>query len=156
MHPPRKKTKPAYTVLLNENNRQMSGTLVMVTSPWMSIQYFGLSKHRQRVGGVGGGAKAWERGLPTFPLTHLHQTRLSNLKEEVLVFLIFLVIDYIDLYSLAGKEREGEREELQREACRECRLDKGKNTSRHASTNTQLTNKKTRWRGCSMAFTRFQ
>lgn len=33
---------------------------------------------------------------PTFLLTHLHQAGLSNLKEEGLVFLILLIINYLD------------------------------------------------------------
>lgn len=49
------------------------------------------------------GPTGWEKlggcapkQLPTFLLTHLHQAGFSNFKEEGLVFLIFLIINYLD------------------------------------------------------------
>lgn len=52
---------------------------------------------------------------PTFTLTHVHQAWLPDLEVEDLVFLIFLIIDYFDLYSFAETENKrievaGERE----------------------------------------------
>lgn len=55
---------------------------------------------------TGGRATAQEGDTPTFPLTHLQQPRLADLKEEVLVFLIFLIVNYIDLNSFAEIEKE--------------------------------------------------
>lgn len=42
---------------------------------------------------------------PTFLLTHLHQAGLSNLKEEGLVFLILLIINYLDCNCFAETEK---------------------------------------------------
>lgn len=55
---------------------------------------------------TGGGATAQGGDAPTFPLTHLQQPRLADLEEEVLVFLIFLIVNYIDLNNLAAIEKE--------------------------------------------------
>lgn len=49
-------------------------------------------------------AQPWSSS-PTFLLTHLHQAGLSNLKEEGLVFLILLIINYLDWYCFAETEK---------------------------------------------------
>lgn len=49
-------------------------------------------------------AQPWSSS-PTFLLTHLHQAGLSNLKEEGLVFLILLIINYLDWYCFAEIEK---------------------------------------------------
>lgn len=64
-----------------------------------------LDQQRLKVVSDGGGVTAQEGDAPTFPLTHLQQPRLSDLEEEVLVFLIFFIIDYIDLNIFAETEK---------------------------------------------------
>lgn len=53
---------------------------------------------------------------PTFLLTHLHQSRLSDLQEEVLVLFVLFVIDNIDLNRLTEEEKK---RQIQREKKRE-------------------------------------
>uniref|UniRef100_A0A0E9RN26 Uncharacterized protein n=1 Tax=Anguilla anguilla TaxID=7936 RepID=A0A0E9RN26_ANGAN len=62
---------------------------------------------------------------PTFLLTHLHQTGLPDLEEEVFVFLVLLVINYFDLYNFAETEkREREKEERLQERKTTAKQDK--------------------------------
>lgn len=62
----------------------------------------------------GGGVTAQGGHTPTFPLTHLQQTGLTHLQEEVLVFLIFFIINYVDLNSFAGNRQKGWKQEERR------------------------------------------
>lgn len=62
--------------------------------------------HTQARRGGGYGVTPQGGAGPTFPFTHLEQPRHSQLQEEVLVFLVFLVINNIDHNRFTGNRNK--------------------------------------------------
>lgn len=61
------------------------------------------------------GGQSWEtvKDRGTFLQTHVYHSRLSQLQEEVLVFLILLVVNYFHTNNFAARreKKRGEKEE---------------------------------------------